>query len=45
MQLMYFGIFLSYKPEQMLLSETGDDLELAARAMSKEVSDFGELTV
>ena len=44
-QLMYFGIFLSYKPEQMLLQETDDDLEIAVRAMSKEVADFGDFTV
>jgi hypothetical protein len=42
---MYFGIFLSYKPEQMLLQETDDDLEIAVRAMSKEVADFGDFTV
>ncbi|UXH76204.1 hypothetical protein [Roseateles amylovorans] len=44
-QLTYFGIFLSYKPEQMLLQETDDDLEIAVRAMSKDVADFGDFTV
>lgn len=44
-QLMYFGIFLAYKPEQMLLQETDDDLEIAVRAMSKEVAHFGDFNV
>ncbi|MFY9810294.1 hypothetical protein [Aquabacterium sp.] len=44
-QLMYFGIFLSYKPEQMLLKDSDDDLEIAVRAMSKEVAPFSDFTV
>lgn len=44
-QLMYFGIFLSYKPEQMLLKDSDDDLEIAVRSMSKEVAQFSDFTV
>ena len=44
-QLMYFGIFLSYKPEQMLLQESDDDLEMAVRAMSKDVAQFSDFAV
>lgn len=44
-QLMYFGVFLSYKPEQMLLKDSDDDLEIAVRAMSKEVAPFSDFTV
>lgn len=44
-QFMYFGIFLSYKPEQMLLKDSDDDLEIAVRAMSKEVVQFSDFTV
>lgn len=44
-QLMYFGIFLSYKPEQMLLRDSYDDLEIAVRAMSKKVAQFSDFTV
>lgn len=44
-QLMYFGLFLSYKPEQMLLKDSDDDLEIAVRAMSKEVAPFSDFTV
>lgn len=44
-QLMYFGIFLSYKPEQMLLLESDDDLEIAVRAMSMDVAQFSDFTV
>jgi len=44
-QLMYFGIFLSYKPEHMQLIDSDDDLEIAVRAMSKEVAQFRDLTV
>ncbi|AUN94642.1 hypothetical protein [Pseudazoarcus pumilus] len=42
---MYFSLFLSYKPEQMLLQEADDDLEIAVRAMSKEVADFSDFIV
>lgn len=44
-QSMYFGVFLSYKPEQMLLQETDDDLEIAIRAMSKEGPTLADFTV
>lgn len=44
-QSMYFGVFLSYKPEQMLLRETDDDLEIAIRAMSKEAAPLSDFTV
>lgn len=44
-QLIYFGIFLSYKPEQMQLKDSDDDLEIAVRAMSKEIAQFGDFTV
>lgn len=47
LQSIYFGTFLSYKPEQMLLEETDDDLEIAIRAMSQTVAplDLGKLLV
>ncbi|MBF3926185.1 hypothetical protein ACGYV3_03580 [Burkholderia pseudomallei] len=38
LQSMYFQTFLSYKPEQLLLEETDDDLEIAIRAMSQTVA-------
>lgn len=44
-QSMYFGVFLSYKPEQMLLQETDDDLQIAIRAMSKEAAPWSDFTV
>lgn len=44
-QSMYFGAFLSYKPEQMLLQETDDDLEIAIRAMSREAAPLSDFTV
>lgn len=44
-QAMYFGIFLSYKPDQLLLKESDDDLEIAVRAMSKETEQFSDFTV
>ncbi|CAE6858135.1 hypothetical protein [Paraburkholderia nemoris] len=44
-QSMYFGVFLSYKPEQLLLQETDDDLEIAIRAMSKEAAPLIDCTV
>jgi hypothetical protein len=44
-QSLYFGVFLSYKPEQMLLRKTDDDLEIAIRAMSEEAPPLGEFTV
>ncbi|WGG52109.1 hypothetical protein [Rugamonas sp. DEMB1] len=42
---MYFGAFLSYKPEHMLLGESDDDLEIALRAMSKEVVSLSDCNV
>lgn len=42
---MYFHTFLSYKPEQMFLAESDDDLEIALRAMSKEVAPLAEFAV
>lgn len=45
LQSMYFNTFLSYKPEQMFLDESDDDLEIALRAMSKEVAPLSEFTV
>ncbi|MBP5144129.1 hypothetical protein, partial [Pseudomonas chlororaphis] len=44
-QSLYFGVFLSYKPEQMLLRRTDDDLEIAIRAMSEEAPPLGEFSV
>ncbi len=47
LQSIYFGTFLSYKPEQMILEETDDDLEIAIRAMSQTVAplDLGKFSV
>lgn len=47
LQEMYFHTFLSYKPEQILLEETDDDLEIAIRAMSQTVAplELGKLSV
>lgn len=45
LQSVYFSAFLSYKPEWMLLEGADDDLELALRAMSKEVAPLTEFTV
>ena len=45
LQSMYFSAFLSYKPEWMLMEELDDDLEIALRAMSKEVAPLIELRV
>lgn len=47
LQSMYFHTFLSYKPEQILLEETDDDLEIAIRAMSQTVAplELGKLSV
>jgi len=42
---MYFSNFLSYKPEQMMLEVSDDDLEIALRAMSEEVAPLSEFTV
>ena len=44
-QLIYFGTFLSYKPERLLLDITDDDLELAVRAMSSIAAPLAEFTV
>ena len=44
-QSMYFGVFLSYKPEQMLLRDTDDDLEIAIRAMSKKAAPLSDFKV
>lgn len=41
----YFSTFLSYKPEQMFLQESDDDLEIALRSMSEEVAPLAEFTV
>jgi hypothetical protein len=45
LQSMYFGTFLSYKPERMFLQESDDDLEIAMRSMSEEVAPLAEFTV
>lgn len=45
LQSMYFSLFLSYKPEWMLMEESDDDLEIALRAMSKVVAPLDEFTV
>ncbi|WP_122781429.1 hypothetical protein [Burkholderia pseudomallei] len=45
LQSMYFSTFLSYKPEWMMLKESDDDLEIALRAMSKEVAPLAEFAV
>ena len=44
-QSIYFNTFLSYKPEQMFLQESDDDLEIALRSMSEEVAPLAEFTV
>ena len=44
-QSIYFGTFLSYKPERLLLDVTDDDLEIAVRAMSPAVAPLAEFTV
>lgn len=44
-QLNYFGTFLSYKPERLLLDITDDDLEIAVRAMSSIAAPLAEFTV
>lgn len=44
-QSIYFGTFLSYKPERLLLDVTDDDLEVAVRAMSPAVAPLAEFTV
>lgn len=45
LQSMYFSTFLSYKPEQMFLQESDDDLEIALRSMSDEIAPLTEFTV
>ncbi|KAE8759629.1 hypothetical protein FSO04_12035 [Paraburkholderia madseniana] len=45
LQSMYFDVFLSYKPEWMMLEESDDDLEIALRAMSEEVAPLTEFAV
>lgn len=45
LQLKYFSTFLSYKPEQMFLQESDDDLETALRSMSEQVAPLAEFTV
>lgn len=45
LQSMYFSVFLSYKPEWMLLEESDDDLEIALRAMSEVVAPLTEFSV
>ncbi|WP_017518790.1 hypothetical protein ACQCLI_09370 [Pseudomonas nitroreducens] len=44
-QSLYFNTFLAYKPEQMLLNETDDDLEIAVRAMSAVAAPLTEFDV
>ena len=44
-QSIYFGTFLSYKPERLLLDLIDDDLEIAVRAMSPAVAPLAEFTV
>jgi hypothetical protein len=45
LQSLYFSTFLSYKPELMFLEKSDDDLEIALRAISKEVAPLDECTV
>jgi hypothetical protein len=45
LQSMYFSIFLSYKPEWMLIEKPDDDLEIALRAMSSAVAPLTDFTV
>ena len=45
LQSMYFGVFLSYKPERILMDESDDDLEIALRAMSETVAPLTDFTV
>jgi hypothetical protein len=45
LQSMYFSLFLSYKPEWILMEESDDDLEIALRAMSDAVAPLTEFTV
>ncbi len=44
-QSVYFSTFLSYKPEWMLLKDSDDDLEIALRAMSREIAPLTEFSV
>lgn len=44
-QSMYFNTFLAYKPEQMFLQESDDDLEMALRSMSERVAPLVEFDV
>ncbi len=44
-QSIYFGTFLSYKPERLLLDVTDDDLEIAVRAMSPVAAPMTDFTV
>ncbi len=45
LQSIYFSVFLSYKPERMLMEESDDDLEIGLRAMSEMVAPLKEFTV
>jgi len=45
LQSMYFGAFLSYKPEWMLMEESDDDLEIALSAMSEKVAPLTQFAV
>ena len=45
LQSVYFDTFLSYKPERMLLAKSDDDVEIALRAMSRDVAPLHEFTV
>jgi len=44
-QSIYFNTFLAYKPEQMLLQESDDDLEMALRSMSEKIAPLSEFDV
>lgn len=45
LQSIYFSTLLSYKPERMLLETSDDDLEIALRAMAKEIAPLHEFSV
>jgi len=45
LQSIYFGTFLSYTPERLLLDVTDDDLEIALRAISPAAAPLAEFTV
>lgn len=45
LQSAYYSAFLAYKPEQMFLKESDDDLEIALRAMSRDATPLTDFAV